>query len=258
MKLVIRAAVMAAAISMCFANVSFAQVSSDGMGKILPVELYVCNFKDGKDAGDLDRVIDRWNRYMDDNDADYYSAWTLTPYYYGPAQNVDFIWMGAFRDANAMGADTDRWLAEGGDLQEAFGDVEECATHIGLNSAMYKAPPGNETPQSSIIAIMDCKLNEGHRYSDIRSAEIKWAEHLDGVGSTAGIWHWFPRFGGGTAEYDYKVVSAYANFTDMGVDLERRANGGDFQVSRDIFGDIDECDDARVYVAQNRRAAQLR
>lgn len=258
MKIVFRTVVVAAACLLCFVDVSVAQVTSEGMGKILPVELYVCNFNDGQDAGDLDRVTRRFNDYMDKKNADYYAAWTLSPYFYGPTQNVDFIWMGAYRDALALGADTDEWLSTGREIAEAFDEVAECNTHLGLNSAMYKSPPNNETPASSIISIMDCKLNEGHRYSDIRSAELKWAEHMNSVGSTAGTWHWFPRFGGGTAEYDYKVVNAYANFSEMGKDLERRANGGDFSVSQDIFGDIDECDDARVYVAQSRRSAQLR
>ena len=41
-------------------------------------------------------------------------------------------------------------------------------------------------------------------------------------------------------------------------DLERRMNGGDFAVSRDIFRDVDECDDARVYIATVLRVGQIR
>ncbi len=258
MKLLTRTAGMALACSLLFANTSMAQVSADGMGKILPVHLYVCSYQNGQDAGDLEKVIERWTRYMDDNGTDDYAAWTLTPYHYGGDQDFDVIWMGAYADGNALGAGTDNWLATGGDLRDAFYEVVDCGIHIGLASAMYKAPPGDGTPTNGIITMMDCELNEGHRYRDVRQAEVKWAEHLNGVGSTAGIFHWFPNFGGGDQDFDYKVVNVYSSYTELGKDLERRMNGGDFGVSRDIFRDIDECDDARVYVATSRRTAQLR
>jgi hypothetical protein len=239
-------------------SVSIAQVSESGMGKVLPVELFACSFRDGKDAGDLDRVVDRWNRFMDERSVDSYSAWLLTPYYYGPEQDFDMVWMGASTDGNAMGAGTHQWLTEGGDLQEAFDEVVDCSAHVGLASAQYKAPPGNETPRSSVLTMMDCELNEGKRYSDVKAAELKWAEYQSEAGSENGTWHWFPTFGGGDAEYDYKVVTAYASFVELGADWEQFSNGGGRAASMDIFDDVDECDDARVYVARSIRSAQLR
>ena len=123
---------------------------------------------------------------------------------------------------------------------------------------MYKAPPNNETPASSILTMMDCKMNEGTRYSDVKASEIKWAEYQTEAGSESGTWHWFPTFGGGDADYDYKVVTAHASFVEFGSDWEQFANGGGRDASTDIFNDIDECDDARVYVGKSVRSAQLR
>ena len=47
-----------------------AQVSADGMGKIVPVELYACKFQEGKDNADLAKVVERWNKYADDTGMD--------------------------------------------------------------------------------------------------------------------------------------------------------------------------------------------
>ena len=77
-------------------------------------------------------------------------------------------------------------------------------------------------------------------------------------GSTAGTFHWFPVYGGGNAEYDYKVVNAYENYTELGADWERFFNGRGRELSSETFDDVDECDDARVYIATSIRAAQLR
>jgi len=254
-----RFAASAATLAMLFsANAALAQVSESGMGKVLPVEIYVCSFNDGQDAGDLDKAVEGWTEYMDDQDTNNYSAWTLTPFMFGAEQDFDFLWMGAYTDGNAMGAGIQSWLTEGGEQREAFDKVATCNAHVMLGSAMYKAPSDQQTPASGVITMMDCKLNEGSRYSDIKGAELKWSKYLTENDSAAGYWHWFPTFGGGDADFDYKVVSAYRDFNELGADFEHNANGGGRDTSREIFGDIDECDDRRVYIANSRRNAQLR
>lgn len=234
------------------------QVSEEGMGKMLPVHIYTCSYRDGQGPAELESVIDRWTKYADDNRIENYAAWTLTPYYFTSEQAFDVIWLGAYADGNAMGKSEDTWLASGAELRAAIDQVVDCDAHVALASAMYKAPADGATPQSGLLTFSDCSLNEGYTYEDIKAAEVKWAAHLERTGSKSGYWHWFPMFGGGDADFDYKLVTAYSNFAEIGADFERFANGGGREVSRETFGEIDECDDARVYVLQNRRMARLR
>ena len=254
----LKSATMAATAALLITNLALAQVSEDGMGKVLPVEIFACTYNDGQDDGDLEKVIGRWSIFMDENGIDDYAAWTLIPYHYTPEQDFDLLWVGAYTDGNAMGTGTHIWLTKGGDISEQFDEVLDCGAHVMLSSAMYKAPASAETPASGIFTMMDCELNEGSRYSDIKAAEMKWADYLTSSGSTAGYWHWFPSFGGGDAEFDYKVVFGYTDYIELGKDFERFANGGGRKTSRELFADIDECDDPRVYIATSVRAAQLR
>ena len=235
-----------------------AQVSEDGMGKVVPVELYACKLNDGRSMEDLEEVIEDWTEYMDGQAIRNYAAWTLVPFFYGAEQEFDFIWMGAFTDGNAMGEGFQRWVTEGGEVAEDFDKVSTCNAHIMLASAQYKAPPNNRTPESSIITMMDCKMNDDVEYDAVRAAELKWAEYGDENDSPAGTWHWYPNYGGGDSDFDYKVVTAYEDFSAFGSDWEQFANGGGREASMGIFDDVDECDDARVYLATSRRAAQLR
>lgn len=236
----------------------FAQVSADGMGKVVPVELYACKFVDGKDRGDLSKVIERWNDYSDDNGMDDYAAWLLTPFFHTPEQDFDIIWLGAFKDGNAMGSRLQEWITTGGELMAAFAEVVDCGVHVAYSSAMYKAPQGGNTPAGGLITMMDCELNEGHRYADIQRAELKWVDHLNETDMKAAYYHWMPMFGGGDAEFDYKVVTAYPDFEAVGAGFEMFANEGGRDVSREIFGNIDDCDDARLYVVESIRSATIR
>lgn len=258
MNKILKAVLVVGAFAPVATGTAFAQVGEEGMGKVLPVEIYACTFNNRQDAGDLDEVNAQWNRWMDERNLNNYAAWVLTPFYYTPEQAFDVLWLGAWTDGNAMGSGADQWLRESGDIGDAFEDVLTCGAHIGLASAMYKAAADNQTPASGVITMMDCKLNEGNRYEDIKAAEMEWAEHMTSAGSTAATFHWFPTFGGGEADYDYKVVNAYSSFSELGADWERYSNGGGREASTGIFGDIDDCDDARVYNAKVVRAAQLR
>lgn len=228
------------------------------MGKVIPVELYACKLNDGQNMDGLERVIADWTEYMDDQGIQNYAAWTLMPFFYGQEQEFDFIWMGAFADGNAMGDGFQKWVTEGGKVAEDFNKVSSCFAHVLLASAQYKSPPRNETPESSIITMMDCEMNEGSDYDDVRDAELEWAEYTTEQGSQAGTWHWMPSYGGGDAEFDYKVVQAFPDFNEFGKDWEGFANGGGRGASMDIFDDVDECDDPRAYLATSRRSAQLR
>ena len=258
MKTLRSGAALVAALSLFAACQAVAQVTEDGMGKMVHVELYACNFNEGMGRADLDRTVDMWNEWNDERDANDYAAWTLTPYYYGQEQDFDFIWMGAFSDGNSMGRGLDQWLAEGTEIAMEFDKVADCIGHVGLSSAMFKAPPESRTPQSAVITMMNCEMEEGTEYDDVIKAELAWAKVMTDAGSTAGTWHWFPTFGGGDQDFDYKVVSAHENFSEFGKDWEFYANGGGRDKSMSTFKDLDECDDARVYIAQSRRAAQVR
>jgi hypothetical protein len=235
-----------------------AQVSADGMGKVVPVELYACKFQEGKSNADLAQVVEQWNEFADDSDMDDYAAWLLTPFFYTSEQDFDILWLGAFRDGNAMGEGLQNWISNGQELAAAFAEVVDCGAHVAYSSAMYKAPAGGNAPASGVITMMDCKLNKGHRYVDVKAAELKWADHLAKSGSKAAYYHWMPMFGGGDAEFDYKVVFAYPDFEEVGSDVEKFANEGGRDASREIFGNIDECDDARVYVARSIRSGKIR
>ena len=54
------------------------------------------------------------------------------------------LWLGAFRDGNAMGAGLQNWIENGAELAAAYAEVVDCGAHVAFGSAMYKAPQGRQ------------------------------------------------------------------------------------------------------------------
>jgi hypothetical protein len=178
--------------------------------------------------------------------------------YYGPNQQFDFLWLGVWTDGNAMGQGWDNWNATNDGLMNEFQSIVSCAAHTNFASAAYRLPQGSGTPQNAVLAISDCKRNHGVSGDAIDGATRDWVDVLDEAGSTAAIYHWYPAFGGGGEEFDYKAVTAHANYSDMGAYYEMITNGGLFRRSQALFGHLQDCDSARVYNAQSRRFVDVR
>ncbi len=227
--------------------------------RIVPVDLWTCSFNDRQDMGDLDSWVSRFNDWADEQEENTYAAWTLTSAYWGVNQvEWDFIWLGAWTDANAMGQGWDSWNATNEGLMADFSEISSCDNHSNFASAAYRLPETEGTPESGVMTISDCKLRHGVPFSAIDRATRQWVGVLDNAGSTAALYHWYPVFGGGAADFDFKAVYAYENYSELGAAYERMGNGGLFEESQALFDHLVECDAARVYDARSRRYIDVR
>lgn len=226
--------------------------------KVVPVELYACTYNEGKGAADLDKVIAMWSTWADKQGMDDYAAWTLTPYYYGPEQEFDVIWLGAGKDAVALGAAQDAFLTEGGEVAKGFNDVLNCNVHANFASFNHKAAPKGATPGNSVLTFSDCSYKEGATFSALTEAMGKWAGHLDSEESETTIFHWYPAYGGGKEVFDFKWIQSHESLAALGKDYDNYGTGGGWKTNRELLSDLIDCDSRRAYMAKNRRHAQLR
>ncbi len=83
---------------------------------------------------------------------------------------------------------------------------------------------------------------------------IEWGKYKGDNGSTAGMWVFFPSFGGGGEEFDFKWVTAHQNLEDMGADWDQFSESG-WEKANELFRGKLDCDSSRTYLATNRRMA---
>lgn len=218
------------------------------------VEAYTCNYADGKGMADLDKVTAKWNKWADDRDLTDYSAWILTPFYSGADQDFDVIWLGVSNTGKGMGAAQDMYLAHGSELAADFNEVVACDAHSMMAAVQFKKPPKRENPSRIVIDFSDCTVGDGKHYStDVEPALQAWGEYRAGQGSTAGMWAFFPVYGGGGEEFDFKFVVSHGNYAEQGIDFDNY----DPAKAREIFPyGLLNCDSSRSYIAVNKRMAE--
>lgn len=202
----------------------------------IPVEVYTCKYTDGMGPADLDAVTAKWNTWADGQDLNDYTAWTLVPFYFGPDQEFDYIWLGVSQTAQALGAAQDDWLANGGDVAADFDKVGPCDGHSNFAALELKAPPERDDPPDNVVlSFSDCSIEDGKNFADdVAPAISAWTEFRAGQGSEAGHWVFFPVYGGGGEEYDFKYVTGHRTHEEQGIDYDNY----DSDKATELFGDI--------------------
>ena len=127
-----------------------------------------------------------------------------------------------------------------------------------MASVNFKAPPRGATPKDSVLTFSDCSYRKGSSFAGLGAAAAEWGQYMTDAGSKAGIWHWYPVYGGGDEDFDFKWIEAHASLADMGKDFDDYGNGRGFETAGKLFSHMIDCDSSRVYAAKSRRYVQLR
>jgi hypothetical protein len=223
----------------------------------VPVEAFACNFNDGKGPEDLAAVVAEWNAWMDEQDANDYSAITLWPNFYGQ-RNFDVGWLGVWPDGNAMGAGMDSWMANGAEMASGFDAVLDCVSHTQFATVRIKAPDESDDDgdDSFVLSFSNCSFEEDATMDQLSAAQKEWNAYADEHGFVGGSWMMWPVWGeSADADYDFKSVSSAPNYTALGANWAKFADGH-YEKSNELFEELLDCDSARVYTAMAVRSAE--
>ena len=119
---------------------TIAQEEESEEPSVFPVHITVCSYKDGKGQADLDAWFEKFNAWAGFTPSpDGYSAWTLTPYYYGPEQDFDFLWLGTSPTAAALGLGHDTWV-HSAEIWPEFKKIANCVAKSNFATLNIKEP----------------------------------------------------------------------------------------------------------------------
>ena len=246
MKRLLLAATTAACTLFMGTGTSFAQ---DGPPQFAPVELWACNYRDGKDQGDLQPVLDDLVRLAGDTPT---ATRMLTPYLRGPQQAMDFIYIAVWPDGSTMGRDVANYMENGSAADQAWEDTVECNAsslygRLSINQPSAEPDDGD----NFVLTVSDCKVAHGRSTGQAIGAIQRFNEYRVANGADITELLWFPVYGGGGAEYDFKQVHVFNDYQHLGDTFQWFSDNQAYLVNQDMTDGLVSCDEARVYTGNN-------
>ena len=240
MRRLLTAAVTAACTLFMGISASFAQ---DGPPQFRPVEMWACNLNDGKDQGDMDKVYEDLVEDMGDTA---YSAFQLDPYFVSGDIPFDFLYLGAWADGSTMGSS----LMEGEDTSDAWNDAVTCPASLVFASTWLNQPQNDGGNGEFILTVSDC--TNGHAISNGQAAGAirRYNDYEKANGLDIGTILWYPAYGHGGADFDFKLVHVYPSAQQLGDSFSWYVDNQAYTVRSDIMDGIVDCDEARVYTGR--------
>lgn len=215
------------------------------------VEIFACNFNKGKDMGNLNSVIRRWNQWADQHKTSNYTAFTLTPLYRSTEMTYDVLWLGGWPSGSAMGEGLSMWLKEGQDLQKAFDETVTCDASM-MFASMNIRPPKGKPEQGGLVSFSDCTVHKNRTGEEAFAALREWSKFLADKGLDIPSWVLFPVAGETSdAKYSFKYVTGYGQPQGFGKLFEAY----DAQKAQQLFSRLLDCNSDRIYVMNPVRVA---
>jgi hypothetical protein len=234
-------AAVSATLSMTLVTTTSAQ---DSPPQFLPVEMWACTFNNGRDQEDMDDVYDI---FINEENESPYAAWQLNPYFVGNRnQQFDFLYLGAWANGSAMGAGVAGDLASD-DVSEAWDDAVSCGATMFASLNLQPAPEPGQAGDTFVLTVQDCKT--GHAIGNRQAVDAIRAfnDYRVSNGMAIPTFVWFPTAGNGEADFDFKLVHAYADAQTWGNSVQWFTENMAYLTRGQIMDGIVSCDESRVY-----------
>jgi hypothetical protein len=192
--------------------------SADGHEEDAPfptfgIEVFSCNYNEGKDLNDLLQASKKWRDWATKTMEHPYSAWLFTPMFYDKAPSHDVYWVGTSDSMITLGAVQDKWLKAGGKYQAAFSKIISCDSH-----KMYQGETLRftlDSTDSGNAQFFGCNFKEGATPEKFIAGTKGFRAFVDTLELKEGIWRWWPSVGHFDApEWNYLEVVGSASLQE--------------------------------------------
>lgn len=239
-------ALAAVAAGMLFTGIGVTFAQDDGVPQFRPIEMWVCTYRDRKDQSDFDNVLEELVRVSAD---DAYAAYRLFPNFVSPDQDFDFIYLGVWESGVTMGRNMAHYAAVADDVEEAWNDTVDCPASLMYASLMIQ-PPTGDGGESFVLTVSDCEVGHDQSNGQAIGALERFNDYRVANGSTVGTFAWFPVYGGGDVDFNFKLAQAYSGPEHFGNSFQWFVDNQAYLVQQSMLEGVVSCDVPRVYIGE--------
>ena len=204
------------------------------------VEVFGCDFAEGKDIDDLLEVADKWNKWASKNNSQPYSGYVLQPYYYDDLDDETY-WVGFSPSLAAQGIVQSEWMSKGAKLQQEFDSVTPCKSHLQL--AWTRVFDETESPSSQgVVDFAGCAMLPDGSQEKLASADAKMNAFNAEIGSAVRIYRWYPMQGANADTPEFYQAQWYDSLEAKGAIADSFITNGGVQMQNALYADLMRCE----------------
>jgi hypothetical protein len=147
-------------------------------------EVYLCDFNEGKDMGDLMSARDFYLKQMEKSGQEPNTAFVWTPF--KANAGFDFVWANNSDNLMEFARDSDAFndSKEGQAAMDRFNTVATCTSHLSMRRQTFQAEGDlNPGPNGAVISSFACNYRDGHGPDDLEDL----ANHVSDVASAVPV-----------------------------------------------------------------------
>lgn len=154
------------------------------------VQVFACNYIEGKGIADLDEATDFFNAQIDkigSADLSASQAFLWEPHVANTDRDV--LWFANYDNLNALGRAHDAIgnSPEGQAANAKFDEVVDCDSAILLSETLYDGEGDPVSDNQALLESYVCTLNDGKTLDDARAVAKDWAELIATLPTTGGF-----------------------------------------------------------------------
>ena len=215
----------------------------DGARHFQPLEMYVCNYRDGQDQGDFDRAL-RMMSEVESSDEPY-AGYQLFPGMVTPEQNFDFIYVGVYASGTGYGIDNAAYSQMAEDEMEAWTEAVDCGNSLWASHQLSEAP--GDGSEEFMVSFQDCKVADGRSGMQATEAMRRWVNYRADNGMALPTWAWFPVYGGAPGDFTFKLITGFGGYEDVGNSFSWMVDNEAYLVRDQMLQGLVSCDVGRMY-----------
>lgn len=230
------------------ASNAFALGAYSKLWEFFPMETAGCNLQDGKTMQDYAEVMKLFNAQLDRLGAKNSEAINFEPYYYDGDHKYSLYYWNYWPNGAEMGDYSRKWTGswqvdptpEGLGVIAPYGDIVICPDHQNWSVAMVRKPKTQKATKKSMIVIQEGKFTKKPTTMEqLRKAVNDLVREMDKRKYENGVWIQFPAWANIERDYDFRLITRYDSFVELGVAWEMYAPGTEaHEAIEKIIGDV--------------------
>ena len=131
------------------------------------------------------------------------------------------------------------------EVDETWEETVDCQGLMFASLRIQTNPP--DADGEFVLTISDCKAEDGIGNRQALDAIRKFNDYRVANGLSIATFAWFPVYGGGDADFDFKIAHGYSGPRALGDANQWTVDNAAYRTRANIMDGIVSCDEARMY-----------